>query len=65
MKFCLLIVVASSQVPWCVTSDFNTIRRLDERRGGNLAWTLIDVELDLCCGRVELEDLRFMENLFT
>ena len=45
--------------PWVVLGDLNVVRFPGERQGGNLSWAPHLDELNECCLRAGLEDLRY------
>lgn len=52
-------------LPRVVYGDFETIRKVEEKRGGVDVVDTYGEELNLCCNATHLEDLRFMGNFFT
>ena len=50
---------SAGSIPWIVLGDFNTVRKPEERVGGNLSWSSSYEDFDRCCALSQLEDLRY------
>ena len=59
------ISISLTSDPWTVLGDFNAVRFPGEMLGGNLSWAPYMDELNDCCLRTGLEDLRFSGSFLT
>ena len=55
----------SQSLPWALLGDFNIVRAVSEKEGGDLSWTSRMDELNTCCNCADLDDLRFKGHWFT
>ena len=51
---------SSQCLPWVLLGDFNIVRSVSEKEGGDLSWTSAMEDLNTCCSNAELDDLRFI-----
>ena len=52
-------------LPWVLLGDFNIVRSISEKEGGDLSWNSAMDELNTCCSNADLDDLRFKGHWFT
>ena len=55
----------SQHLPWVLFGDFNIVRSISEKQGGDMSWTAAMEDLNCCCHEADLEDLRFTGHWFT
>ena len=46
--------------PWIVIGDFNSVRFLSEKSGGNTSWTPAMDAFNKCCDSADIDDLKFV-----
>ena len=51
--------------PWIILGDFNVVRHVSEKAGGDLSWTTEMDDFNTCCQSADLEDLKFSGHWFT
>ena len=56
---------ATQSLPWILAGDFNVVRSVSEKAGGDLSWTSGMDELNTCCWNAGIEDLKFNGHLLT
>ena len=55
----------SQNLPWVLLGDFNIVRSVSEKQGGDMSWSTAMDDLNNCCCNAELEDLHFKGQWFT
>ena len=59
------VAPTAQALPWVILGDFNVVRSVAEKAGGDLAWTSDMEDFNGCCFSAELDDLKFSGQWFT
>ena len=59
------IISLRRSIPWIVLGDFNVVRFMNERLGGDPDWPPYMEDLNSCCNEAMLDDLKATEFHYT